>query len=57
MFCKFGDFIDLDPDPDTINQDPHHWQRDIKLLNDKNVLIGTDPGPMLYQRNTVVHLN
>ena len=33
MFGKFGDFIDLDPDgsnfvdpdPDTINPDPHHW--------------------------------
>ena len=37
MFWKFGDFIDLDPDPDldwsnfvdldpdTINPDPHHW--------------------------------
>ena len=34
MFWKFGDFIDLDPDPDwsnfvdpdTINPDPHHWR-------------------------------
>ena len=33
MFGKLGDFIDLDPDPDyfvnpdpdTINPDPHHW--------------------------------
>ena len=25
MFRKFGDFIDLDPDTDTINPDPHHW--------------------------------
>ena len=37
MFWKFCDFIDLepdpdpdwsnfvDPDPDTINPDPHHW--------------------------------
>ena len=23
--CKFGDFIDVDPDPDTIDPDPHHW--------------------------------
>ena len=35
MFWNFGDFINLDPDPDwlnfvdpdpeTINPDPHHW--------------------------------
>ena len=35
MFWKFGDFMNLDPDwtnfvdpdpdPDTINPDPHHW--------------------------------
>ena len=25
MFWKLGDFIDLYPDPDTINPDPHHW--------------------------------
>ena len=26
MGCnRFGDFIDLDPDPDTINRYTHHW--------------------------------